>query len=50
MRFSYLGGYILIVLMYWGSLVWRFNEFYPASYLLGKALVWPAVFVQWVFS
>lgn len=42
--------YVFIMIVYWFSLLWRFHEAYPASYLLGWALVWPVSFLQWIFS
>lgn len=45
-----LSGYVLILVLYWVSLLWRFHSSgASAAYLFGWALVWPIHFLQWLF-
>lgn len=43
-------SYVVIMVLYWLSLLWRFHgSGASAAYLFGWAIVWPVAFLQWVF-
>jgi hypothetical protein len=42
--------YVMITLGYWVKLIWTWPVGYVKSYLLGRAIVWPFIFLQWIFS
>lgn len=48
-KYHWIAGYLIIVFFYWLSLIWRFNDDYAVSYLLGWALVWPVSLLEWLF-
>ncbi|HCA5188278.1 TPA: hypothetical protein MW240_000120 [Acinetobacter baumannii] len=48
MKHPLIGLYFTIVVGYWLYLIWE----YPVisnMYLLGRAIVWPADFLRWLF-
>ncbi|MDS7932876.1 hypothetical protein RMB03_02690 [Acinetobacter sp. V91_7] len=48
MKHPLIGLYFTIVIGYWLYLIWQY-PIYSRSYSLGRALVWPADFLRWLF-
>lgn len=48
MKHPLIGLYFTIVIGYWLYLIWQY-PIYSGSYSLGRALVWPADFLRWLF-
>lgn len=48
MKHPLIGLYFTIVIGYWLYSIWQY-PIYSGSYSLGRALVWPADFLRWLF-
>ncbi|MDS7927977.1 hypothetical protein RMB03_00405 [Acinetobacter sp. V91_7] len=48
MKHPLIGLYFTIVIGYWLYLIWQY-PIYSGGYALGRALVWPADFLRWLF-
>ncbi|MEO4110887.1 hypothetical protein [Acinetobacter pittii] len=49
MKHPFFTFYFTIVIGYWLFCIWEYPEHYSGAYLLGRALVWPVIFIRWFF-
>ncbi|MDC4728833.1 hypothetical protein OHV87_18470, partial [Acinetobacter baumannii] len=49
MKHPFFTFYFTIVIGYWLYCIWEYPGHYSGAYLLGRALVWPVIFIRWFF-
>ncbi|ENU83020.1 MULTISPECIES: hypothetical protein [Acinetobacter] len=47
---NFIIAYVVVALLYWAKLIFVGGYYGSAAFLLGRAIMWPFIFLGWVFG